>query len=539
MKFNNPILRGFNPDPCLCRYKDIFYIATSTFEWFPGVQIFQSSDLRKWELITRPITKSGLLDHTPESGGIWAPDLSYNERDGKFYLAYTIVNQAEKASQSAQGFKDTHNFLITADSILGPWTEPVYLNSSGFDPSIFHDDDGKSYVVNMLWNYRAGENNFDGVIIQQLNNKTKKPEGQITKISEGTYIGTTEGPRLYKRKGWYYLVLAEGGTSYLHSVTIGRSRSLLGPYETSKHTAPFLSQVKDRLAVKASISNNPLGFCYDGMQKTGHASFCPINENVWLMAFLSSRPEKYTARCPLGRETSLTTIYWGDDDWPHLDEDIKYNLQSQKNSCSIWKEDFNNPEIKADLQFLRRNFLDDKAFSKHSFIAIRGGESPASRNQKIIGKRITEMRWEAETLVDFEPSCYQEMAGLIVRYNESNQYYLAISKNHDDKKTVSLHCFIQRQYSMPEEFQCKEGPIQLKAECEGRLITFSFKGKDEKNWHIFTTRLDFTCLSDDFYKPIGFTGSFICLTCNDLRSQSKYAFFDYLTLTTFNDEKEV
>ena len=92
---------------------------------------------------------------------------------------------------------------------------------------------------------------------------------------------------------------------------------------------------------------------------------------------------------------------------------------------------------------------------------------------------------------------------------------------------------------MPEEQHCPDGKVHLKAECDGRFITFSFKGADEKSWHILNTKLDFTCLSDDFYKPIGFTGSFICLTCNDLRSHSKYAFFDYLKLTTFNDEKEV
>ncbi len=538
MRFNNPVIRGFNPDPCLCRHGDMFYIATSTFEWFPGIQIFESRNLHDWKLAARLIAEGGILDHVPESGGIWAPDLSYNEKEGRFYIVYTIVNQFEKAAQNAQGFKDTHNYLITSQSIHGPWTEPVYLNSSGFDPSVFHDDDGKSYILNMLWNYRPGENNFDGVVIQKLNAETKIPEGPVTKISEGTYIGTTEGPRLYKRNGWYYLVLAEGGTSYLHSVTIARSRSILGPYETAEHTAPFLSQAKDRMAVKASISSNPLGFCHSGLQKAGHASFCPVDERKWLMAFLSSRPEQYSARCPLGRETSLATVYWGEDDWPHLDDDMIYNLTGGKAACSTWQEDFDNKTAGEELQFLRRNFLDDNAFCKQGFLAIKGGESPASRNQKIIGKRITEMRWIAETSVIFDPTCYQEMAGMVVRYNESNQYYLAISTNHEGEKTVSLNCFLQRQYSMPDEQKCPDGPVCLKAECDGRLITFSFKGLDERVWHTLDTKLDFTCLSDDFYKPIGFTGSFICLTCNDLRSQSKYAFFDYLRLSCFSDEKE-
>lgn len=135
LKVNNPILRGFNPDPSIIRVDDDYYIATSTFEWFPGVQIHHSRDLVNWRLLTRPLRRISQLDlrGVRASGGIWAPCLSC---DGNlFYLVYTVVKTDQKP------FMDAHNYLVTSKTIDGEWSEPVFLNSMGFDPSMFHDDD--------------------------------------------------------------------------------------------------------------------------------------------------------------------------------------------------------------------------------------------------------------------------------------------------------------------------------------------------------------------------------------------------------------
>ena len=149
MKIQNPVLPGFNPDPSICRVGDDYYIATSTFEWFPGVQIHHSKDLVNWHLITHPLDKVSFLDMkgNPNSGGIWAPDLSY--ADGKFWLIYTDVKVVDGM------WKDCHNYLITSESIFGPWSDPVELNGSGFDASLFHDADGRKYLVNMYWDQRG------------------------------------------------------------------------------------------------------------------------------------------------------------------------------------------------------------------------------------------------------------------------------------------------------------------------------------------------------------------------------------------------
>ena len=133
----NPILPGFNPDPSILRVGDDYYIATSTFEWYPGVQIHHSKDLANWDLVTRPLNRKAQLDMRgdPDSCGVWAPCLTH---DGtKFWLVYTDVKRKDGS------YKDTHNYIVHAQSIEGPWSDPIYINSSGFDPSLFHDDDGR------------------------------------------------------------------------------------------------------------------------------------------------------------------------------------------------------------------------------------------------------------------------------------------------------------------------------------------------------------------------------------------------------------
>ena len=163
----NPILPGFNPDPSICRVGEDYYIATSTFEWYPGVQIHHSRDLANWRLVRRPLDRASLLDMRgePDSCGVWAPCLSH--ADGRFWLVYTDVKRFEGS------FKDAHNYITTAPAIEGPWSDPIYVNSSGFDPSLFHDDDGRKWFLNMIWDHRPGARAnlrnpaFAGILLQE------------------------------------------------------------------------------------------------------------------------------------------------------------------------------------------------------------------------------------------------------------------------------------------------------------------------------------------------------------------------------------
>ena len=179
----NPILPGFNPDPSILRVGDDYYIATSTFEWYPGVQIHHSRDLANWELVTRPLSRASQLDMRgdPDSCGIWAPCLSH---DGEqFFLIYTDVKRKDGS------FKDAHNYLVTAPSIEGPWSDPVYMNSSGFDPSLFHDDDGRSWVVSMQWDHRPGHDHFHGILLQEYDRERQCMTGPVRNIFAGSSLG--------------------------------------------------------------------------------------------------------------------------------------------------------------------------------------------------------------------------------------------------------------------------------------------------------------------------------------------------------------
>ena len=177
----NPILRGFNPDPSIVRVGGDYFIATSTFEWFPGVQIHHSRDLVNWRLLTRPLRRATQLTllGEPDSCGVWAPDLTY--ADGRSYLEFTDVKRYGRTTipgASGASLRDFHNYLVTSTDIDGDWSDPVYLNSSGFDPSLFHDDDGKKYLLNMLWDYRPGKNRFAGIVMQEFSSGEQRLVGE-------------------------------------------------------------------------------------------------------------------------------------------------------------------------------------------------------------------------------------------------------------------------------------------------------------------------------------------------------------------------
>ena len=292
----NPILPGFNPDPSIVRVGDDYYIATSTFEWYPGVQIHHSKDLKHWRLVSRPLNREVLLDMrgNPDSCGIWAPCLSYS--DGLFHLVYTDVKRHDG------NFKDTHNYLTTCATIDGEWSDPVYLNSSGFDASLFHDDDGRKWLVNMVWDGRHFRNRFGGIYLQEYSVDKRALVGEMVNIFRGSPLGFTEAPHLFKRDGWYYLLTAEGGTGYTHAMTVARSKNIDGPYELDPQG--YLLTAKDNRQLP--------------LQRSGHGDFVETQNGEHYLVHLCGRPLKGLRRCPLGRETGLQPMEWTGDGWPRI-----------------------------------------------------------------------------------------------------------------------------------------------------------------------------------------------------------------------------
>ena len=193
-----------------------------------SVNAARKTTMLTFALLVLPVGMRG----DPDSCGVWAPCLTYD--DGRFYLIYTDVKRYGRTSiagASGASLRDFHNYLVTSERIDGEWSDPVYLNSSGFDPSLFHDDDGRKYLLNMLWDHRPGQNRFAGIVLQEYSPREQRLIGERHTIFSGTAIGFTEGPHLYRRAGWYHLLTAEGGTGWGHAVTMARATTIEGPYD--------------------------------------------------------------------------------------------------------------------------------------------------------------------------------------------------------------------------------------------------------------------------------------------------------------------
>jgi xylan 1,4-beta-xylosidase len=520
----NPILRGFNPDPSICRVGEDYYIATSTFEWFPGVQIHHSKDLVHWELICHPLSRMSQLDMTgiDSSCGIWAPCLSYC--DGLFYLIYTNV-------KSYLGlFKDTPNYLVTAPDIMGPWSEPVYLNSSGFDPSLFHDRDGRKWLVNMVRDHRTWKNPFGGIYLQEYSVSEQKLIGEPKNIFYGTELGLTEGPHLYWHDGYYYLMVAEGGTGYEHAVTVARSKNIDGPYEVDPKNPILTANHHPELPI----------------QKAGHACICDTPFGDWFMVHLCGRPVGETDLCILGRETCLQAVEWTSDGWLRMkngtglpEERVSVPYDCDDTIAPVrFRDDFDGPEWSIHFQTLRVPLAENQySFTEHpGYLRLYGGECPASCHyQTLIARRQQHLCFTAETCVEFSPKTFQHLAGLIYLYDHTCYYYLHVTADDQKNRVINLiACDLGKgSYPIGEGISIpNSGPVWLRVCGRGETAQFYYS-LDGISYCEVGEPVDATILSDDHYNLTGhakFTGAFIGICCQDLQdSRKNYADFDYFS----------
>ncbi|WP_245600102.1 glycoside hydrolase family 43 protein [Paenibacillus harenae] len=519
MTIKNPVLPGCNPDPYMVRVGDDYYIATSTFEWFPGVAIYHSRDMVQWRLLTYPLssTKQLNLVGVPSSGGIWAPNLTYHE--GTFYLLYTNVVGRKGV------FKDLHNYLITAKDICGPWSDPVYLNAKGFDPALFHDDDGRKWLMQMRWNFRMGHQRFDGIIIQEYDNKEGKLIGHEHVIYKGTEIGVTEGPCMFKKDGWYYLITAEGGTGRNHAVSVARARSLEGPFETMPGNP---------LMTTAHNSEHAI-------QNAGHAAFVQTQNGEWYISHLAVRELPDGRRLnPLGRETFIQKIIWTEDGWPRLASGGKLpsievetpRLKLHPFPKSAEQSDFETDTLDIHYSTLRTPAEESwlSLRERPSYLRMRGRESLHSwHKQSMVARRVQHFYCKAETCVEFEPVSFMQMAGLVLYYDEQDYYYLRISHDENLGKHIGVIRSISGKYEeLVNSFVIVEGwdRCYLRAEINCAELQFSISN-DGSNWSNLGPVLDFGTLSDEYGGKLGFTGAFVGMCVQDVSGGEQYADFDY------------
>lgn len=522
-RIKNPILSGFNADPSICRVGETYYLATSTFEWYPGVQIYQSDDLANWELVARPLDRADQLDMRgePDSAGVWAPCLSYS--DGLFWLIYTDMKRHHGS------FKDALNYVVTAPSVTGPWSKATFINGTGFDPSLFHDEDGKKWYLQMIWDHRARPNIFAGITIQEFDAETRSLIGKPEIIFEGTELALTEGPHIYQRNGWYYLLTAEGGTGYDHACTLARSRNLKGPYEL--HPDEHILTAKDN-------PEHPI-------QRAGHGDLVETPDGETYLVHLMGRPTTEKRRCVLGRETSIQKAEWRSDDWLYLVDGplpaLEVDVPGTRDDDALWAKqhyDFQGDTLPMDFQWLRTPDKDRIFTLNTDGLRLFGRESIGSWNeQSLIARRQSHFNYRAETEVEFSPTDEREMAGLTAYYGRHALYYLAITAHSDGQRELLIMAAAtdnptgRLSYPVPPRQIPNAGKIRLALEIKDSRLQFSYALEGE-NLQTIGDTFDASILSDEASVASSggcFTGAFVGLCAQDINGYGKPADFSYFT----------
>ncbi len=540
----NPILRGFHPDPSIIRVGEDYYIATSTFEWWPGVRLHHSRDLKNWEQIEYPLSRLSQLDlrGVGASQGIWAPCLTYDQ--GTFYLVYTVVRSFYC------NMYDTENYLVTSDNIHGPWSEPVALNNFGFDPSLFHDEDGRKYMVSMVTDHRVPKKYAGRLVLQEYDPEKKAMTGPVRDIYRGEKI-FLEGPHIYKRQGWYYLFAADTGTGEGHGQSVLRSRDIWGPYEMLKENHGEQREENEAFSILTSRHHEDIL-----LQKSGHGDLVETPGGEWYMVHLcgrafADRNPADAGRFPnsrrymMGRETAIQKILWREDGWPVLEaggttpqnevpvpKEVSEEVLCRREAASpLVRDDFEEKALSLDYQSLRipmdEHYLSLRA--RPGWLRMYGRSGLSSRfSQTLIARRMREYCMEASACVEFEPEVFKQMAGLIFLYDCDNYLYLHISRDEDVGKCITLLKAENKKYEYLTDYipvREKEA-LYLKMETRNAMTRFYY-GYSEKGWQEIGPLINASFLSDEACGEGWFTGAMIGICCQDMTGFGRYADFDW------------
>ncbi|MBQ2988809.1 MAG: glycoside hydrolase family 43 protein [Clostridia bacterium] len=457
MKYKNPILPGFHPDPSICRVGDDFYLVTSTFEFFPGVPIYHSKNLINWELINYCLTEDSQLSlkRGKPSSGIYAPTIRYH--DGFFFMTTTNVTRGG-------------NFIVHTDDIRGKWSEPAWVKQGGIDPSLFWDDDGTCYFVS---NGSVNREDGCGIFLCEIDPFTGEMQTESRRLTNGCGGRCAEAPHIYKKDGWYYLMLAEGGTEYGHMVTIQRAKNIYGPYEPCPRN-PILTH--------RDASENSL-------QATGHADLVEdLNGNWWLVC-LAIRPIPKVWLHHLGRESCLSPLVWSADGWPTVGNHGVIDIEMEGPlpgpipvPVSLDFEDrFESESLHLRWNFVRNPKRECYRPEKGRVMLIGGedGLSTPRGNPTMIAVRQQAFRMETEARLEGALRVGQ-CAGMTAFYNNDYHYDMLITKEADGKHSVCLRKRVADIEAVvarhPIDYR---GSIRLKTASDAEWYTFYYEAGGE------------------------------------------------------------
>ncbi|MEJ5188504.1 MAG: glycoside hydrolase family 43 protein [Breznakiellaceae bacterium] len=417
MRFCNPIIPGFYPDPSICRYGNDYYLVTSSFGYVPGIPIFHSTNLIEWKQIGYVLSRPNQipLGEGKNTGlsviasGIYAPTIRYY--NGWFYVISTNVTAGI-------------NCIVRAQDPAGPWTDPLILEWGGIDPSLLFDNDGKVYLTGT-----GTVNELPGIYQAEIDIETGCLCSPRRRIWQGTGGKYPEGPHLYHIDAWYYLMIAEGGTEYGHMETIARSTSPWGPFESCPYN-PILSH---------RSTDEPI-------QSVGHGDLIQAHDGSWWMVHLGVRPHGYPPVHHLGRETFLAPVQWDKNGWPRVGVDGRTFLEMEgprfyqnntsdspgkdKNSA-VFRDDFDGIALSSPWCTLRNVPPGILSLTEHpGWLILRGTAATLddALPMAFVGCRQRHFSCRVRTLITFVPLHAGEEAGLVVYMSERFYYELALCK---------------------------------------------------------------------------------------------------------------
>lgn len=531
-KFSNPIIRGGYPDPSICKVGDTFYLVNSSFEYFPGLPIHKSKDLINWELIGYGIdresqvsSKVNLID-VQSNGGIHAPTIRYH--DEVFYIITTNV-YFDVDKQKA----DMINFIITADNPSGPWSDPIHiLGAPGIDPDLFFDDDGRVWYVG---NQMPKNPNFNGegeIWLQELDLNEFKLIGERHLLWRGACGGDwAEGPHMYKKDGRYYLLIAEGGTSFNHAVMVALSDNIEGPY---------ISNPRNPIITSRHLS-------YDNwVNSTGHGDIIELDDGKNYMVLLGIRNE-IERGSNMGRETFLAPVNWEREPfewketkhlWPVVAAETgrveRINevvfSGSVQNIATSFEDKFESDNLDLKWNFRRypieKIFYLDKQQNRLNLICHQNQIKERS-SAALLGFKQTESSFEYSTQMFFEPLNNGSEAGISIFQKDDNYINFTLIRN-DDK--IVLQSYAVKNTEI-EEFLSE--PIkQYNGQIEFRIVA----NEDSYKLYYKTSRKDFelfTIFDGDLVISKGYTGAHLGLYATGNGKKSKdFASFDYVNYFT-------
>jgi xylan 1,4-beta-xylosidase len=534
--FSNPILSGFYPDPSICRVGSDYYLVTSTFSYFPGIPIFNSKDLVNWKLI-------GYAMHRPEqlntnglgvSRGIFAPAIRYHQ--GIYYVTCTLVDKGG-------------NFVVTARIPEGPWSNPVWIPQvNGIDPSLFFDENGKSYLVynSIPPNNKPLYQGHRTIRMYEFDIKNLKVIGEERILINGGVDITKkpvwiEAPHIFQKKGFYYLIAAEGGTADQHSEVVFRSKNVEGPYLPYEDN-PILTQ----------RHLNPKRI--NAITSAGHADFVETNSGDWWAVFLGCRPYPPVEKnyYNTGRETFLAPVKWIDG-WPVINpgfEEVQYYysypIQPLVKTNSIpysgnfkIRDEFDTDSLNLNWQFLRtpqERWYDLSTRKGYLGIQPRPESCADSANPSFLGHRQQHLRDAASVALDFQAETENEKAGLLVFQNEKHFYFLC--KSLADNTPV-IQLYKSNSSAIPDQpmkllasqkIDIKQSSKELYLKIEADNAAYSFYyGYSPSEWMPLKENVDAKFLSTRVAG--GFVGCMYAMYATSLGQTSRniayYNWFEY------------